>query len=106
MANANMIKGSQYEVQIRDFIARTVAGARAFLWPDAPEEDLIRMGVIGSHNESRLRRKQCLSAAFREEEMDDGEKHHGLADTGIDIVQVRDELKFKSTSELKFKVNL
>jgi hypothetical protein len=41
-----------------DFIARTVSGAaRISVVPTQLENDLIRMGVIKSHNEMRLKRK-------------------------------------------------
>lgn len=69
----NKIKGDRYEIQIRDFIIN-VLGTPAYLWNHCPESILKQFGIIGSHNENRLRRKE--------------NKENPLPDTGIDIIQV------------------
>jgi superfamily II DNA or RNA helicase len=75
---ANYELGRNYEVQIRDHIIN-VLGKPAYLWEHAPETLLISSGIIGSHNEHRLRRKES--------------KGNPLRDTGIDIIQVDSENK-------------
>jgi superfamily II DNA or RNA helicase len=69
----NQIKGYNYEIQIRDYIINTLH-KNAYLWGDTPETILINCGIIGSHNEHRLRRID--------------KKENGLTDTGVDIIQV------------------
>jgi superfamily II DNA or RNA helicase len=70
--------GRNYEMQIRDYIIN-VLGKPAYLWEHAPESLLLSSGIIGSHNEHRIRRKE--------------NKENPLQDTGIDIVQVEDDGK-------------
>jgi superfamily II DNA or RNA helicase len=69
----NQVKGLNYEIQIRDYIINTLH-KNAYLWSDAPETILINCGIIGSHNEHRLIRKE--------------KKENGLTDTGVDIIQI------------------
>ena len=69
----NQEKGFNYEIQIRDYILNKL-GKPAYLWSDTPETILIKFGIIGSHNEHRLRRIY--------------NKENGLKDTGIDIIQI------------------
>jgi hypothetical protein len=69
----NQEKGLNYEIQIRDYIISALH-KNAYLWSDAPETILINCGIIGSHNEHRLIRKE--------------KKENGLTDTGVDIIQV------------------
>jgi len=69
----NQIKGYNYEVQIRDYIINEL-GKPAYLWSDTPENILINVGIIKSHNQNRLIRKDS--------------KENLLKDTGIDIIQV------------------
>ena len=67
----NNDKGYNYEIQTRNHIIN-VEKKRAYLWHHTPETLLIQNGIIGSHNERRLRRKD--------------NKLNSLQDTGIDIV--------------------
>ena len=69
----NKIKGDKYEIQIRDYIINDL-NKQAYLWKDTPETILIDNGIIGSHNENRLRRKENIN--------------NPLQDTGIDIIQM------------------
>ena len=69
----NKQKGDEYELFIRNFI-RHVLNEEAHLWSHTPETILIKAGIIGSHNEHRLKRKD--------------NKDNPLHDTGIDIIQV------------------
>ena len=77
-------KGFNYEIQIRDHIINSLQ-KQAYLWNDAPETLLINSGIIGSHNENRLRRK--------ENKENNEYKENQLQDTGIDIIQVDDYIK-------------
>ena len=72
----NKEKGDNYECQVRDYI-RTILKKSAYLWDDTPETLLIKAGIIGSHNENRLKRKE--------------NKENPLQDTGVDIIQVENE---------------
>lgn len=72
----NKIKGDLYELQIKDHIINNL-NKRAYLWQHTPESILIDNGIIGSHNEHRLRRK--------------ANRENPLQDTGIDIIQVEDD---------------
>ena len=69
----NKVKGTNYEFQIRDYIINSL-NKKAYLWSDAPELLLINNGLIGSHNENRIIRKE--------------NKENPLQDTGIDIIQI------------------
>jgi superfamily II DNA or RNA helicase len=69
----NQIKGYNYEIQIRNHIINNLK-KQAYLWNDVPETLLIKAGIIASHNENRLRRKEF--------------KENPLQDTGVDIIQV------------------
>ena len=69
----NLEKGTNYEIQIRDYIVNTL-NKRAYLWKDTPEYLLIESNIIGSHNQNRIIRKENLE--------------NSLQDTGIDIIQV------------------
>jgi superfamily II DNA or RNA helicase len=71
----NKIKGDNYEIQIKDYIINEL-NKPAYLWHQTPETILINCGIIGSHNEHRLRRIQ--------------NKENSLIDTGIDIIQIED----------------
>ena len=72
----NQIKGLNYEIQIRDYII-TKLNKQAYLWDHTPEDLLIEHKIIGSHNQSRLIRKE--------------NKENPLRDTGIDIIQVEED---------------
>jgi superfamily II DNA or RNA helicase len=71
----NQIKGNEYEKQIRDYIIHELHKP-AYLWHETPETILVEAGIIGSHNENRLRRIE--------------QKKNPLNDTGIDIIQLED----------------
>jgi predicted helicase len=71
----NKIKGDKYELQIKNHIINNL-NKEAYLWYQTPETILINSGIIGSHNENRLKRKS--------------DKENPLIDTGVDIVQVDD----------------
>ena len=81
----NKQKGDEYEIYIRDHIINDL-NKQAFLWSHTPETILIESGIIGSHNEHRLRRKE--------------NKLNPLHDTGIDIIQVNED---KSISLIQCK---
>ena len=66
----NVIKGYKYELQVKFHIINKL-NKLAYLWSEVPENILINNGIIGSHNEHRLNRK------------------NKLIDTGIDIIQLR-----------------
>ena len=74
----NKLKGDNYELQIKNYIINEL-NKKAYLWHETPEDILIKFGIIGSHNEHRLRRKT--------------NKENNLVDTGIDIIQIDDENK-------------
>ena len=59
----NKIKGDKYEIQIRDYIINNL-DKPAYLWKDIPETILIDNGIICSHNENRLRRKENIENPF------------------------------------------
>jgi len=52
-------KGDAYELYIRDYI-RSNIGDQSYLWKDTPESVLIEHGIIGSHNEARLKLKKTI----------------------------------------------
>jgi len=76
----NQEKGLNYEIQIRDYIINEL-NKPAYLWSDTPETILINCGIIGSHNQHRLNRKDNVYPL----------KKNGLIDTGVDIIQVESE---------------
>ena len=69
---SNKEKGDNYELQIKNHIIN-VLKKPAYLWHETPETILIECGIIGSHNENRLKRKE--------------HKLNPLDDTGVDIIQ-------------------
>ena len=69
---SNKEKGDNYELQIKNHIIN-VLKKPAYLWHETPEPILIECGIIGSHNENRLKRKE--------------HKLNPLDDTGVDIIQ-------------------
>jgi len=69
----NNIKGYNYELQIKYYIINEL-NKKAFLWHETPETILINSGIIGSHNDHRLKRIS--------------NKENSLIDTGIDIIQI------------------
>jgi hypothetical protein len=71
----NKIKGDKYELQIKNYIINEL-NKNAYLWNEAPETILINSGIIGSHNEHKLKKIK--------------NKENSLIDTGIDIIQVED----------------
>jgi superfamily II DNA or RNA helicase len=71
----NKIKGDTYELQIKNYIINEL-NKPAFLWSETPETILINSGIIGSHNQHRVRRID--------------NKENFLIDTGVDIIQVED----------------
>ena len=71
----NKIKGDNYEIQIKNYIINEL-NKNAYLWHETPETILINSGIIGSHNEHRLRRIE--------------NKENSLIDTGIDVIQIED----------------
>jgi len=74
----NKQKGDEYEIYIRDHIINNL-NKKAYLWSHTPENILIENGIIGSHNEHRLRRKE--------------NKLNPLHDTGIDIIQIDNDIR-------------
>lgn len=74
----NNVKGYLYELQIKNHILNNLK-KEAFLWNDVPENLLIDNGIIASHNENRIRRKN--------------NKINNLSDTGVDIVFIDDNNK-------------
>jgi superfamily II DNA or RNA helicase len=73
----NKVKGDKYELQIKNYIINQL-NKEAFLWSETPETLLINYGIIGSHNQHRLRRIES--------------KENNLIDTGIDIIQIEENL--------------
>lgn len=78
IANNNITKGYLYEKQIKDYIINHL-DKQAYLWTETPETILIESGIIGTHNELRLRRKE--------------NKLNPLRDTGVDIIQIENDNK-------------
>src|SRR5437879_1192663 len=73
-------KGDVYEIYVRDELTKDVDD-RVWLWKDIPEGELRNVGILGSWNEHRLKRKE--------------NKLHGLPDLGCDIlVKSNDEFTF------------
>lgn len=77
-ANNNITKGYLYEKQIKDYIINHL-DKQAYLWAETPETILIESGIIGTHNELRLRRKE--------------NKLNPLRDTGVDVIQIENDNK-------------
>jgi hypothetical protein len=73
-----MEKGYLYELQIRDYIINSL-NKKAYLWKHTPETILINNGIIGSHNENRIKRKE--------------NGINPLQDTGIDIIFLENDIK-------------
>jgi superfamily II DNA or RNA helicase len=73
MKNNSQIKGYQYELDVKNYIINKL-NKIAYLWKETPEKILINIGIIGSHNEQRLNRKENIE--------------NPLQDTGIDIIQI------------------
>jgi len=76
--NNNITKGYLYEKQIKDYIINHL-DKPAYLWAETPETILIEAGIIGTHNELRLRRKE--------------NKLNPLRDTGVDVIQIENDNK-------------
>jgi hypothetical protein len=72
MNNTNKIKGDLYEIQIKNYIINEL-NKPAYLWYQTPETILIENGIVGSHNQNRLKRKEKI------------------IDTGVDIIQMDDD---------------
>ncbi len=89
--NNNIIKGFLYEKQIKDYIINNLQ-KNAYLWSETPETILVSNGIIGSHNELRLRRKE--------------NKLNPLRDTGIDIIQIENNNKISFVHGRKSISNL
>jgi superfamily II DNA or RNA helicase len=81
----NYEKGYKYEKQIKNYIINNLH-KNAFLWSETPETILISNGIIGSHNDLRLKRKD--------------NKLNPLRDTGIDIIQIDEQ-----TNEQNYKIS-
>jgi len=75
----NQIKGSNYEIQVRDYIINNLNN-NAYLWKDIPENILIDTGIINSHNQNRIIRKE--------------NKENPIQDTGIDLIQIDSNNKY------------
>jgi superfamily II DNA or RNA helicase len=76
----NQEKGYKYEKDIKNYIINEL-GKKAYLWSETPETILVEKGIIGSHNELRLKRKENQSNPLR--------------DTGVDIIQMEEnEISF------------
>ncbi len=72
----NKNKGDLYEIYINNYI-QTVLNKKAYLWSQAPEELLIKIGLIENHNELRLMRIEKYT--------------NPIMDTGIDIIIIDNE---------------
>ena len=75
MSNKNLIKGHNYEVQVKKHII-TDLHKIAYIWHEAPERILLKNNIIGSHNQNRIRRIEY--------------KENPLQDTGVDIIQMEE----------------
>ena len=64
--------------KLKDYIINSLQ-KNAYLWSETPETILVSNGIIGSHNELRLKRKE--------------NKLNPLKDTGIDIIQIENNNK-------------
>ena len=72
----NYEKGYKYEKEIKNYIINDLK-KNAYLWSETPETILIENGIIGTHNDLRLKRKE--------------DKLNPLRDTGIDIIQIDEQ---------------
>ena len=75
MNNKNLIKGHNYEVQVKQHIIINLSKI-AYIWYEAPEKILLKNNIIGSHNQNRIRRIEY--------------KENPLQDTGVDIIQMEE----------------
>ena len=75
MNNKNLIKGHNYEVQVKQHIINNLYKI-AYIWYEAPERILLKNNIIGSHNQNRIRRIEF--------------KENSLQDTGVDIIQMEE----------------
>jgi len=73
MSVNSQIKGYEYEINVKNYIINKL-NKLAYLWKETPEKILINCGIIGSHNDQRLNRKDNIE--------------NPLQDTGIDIIQI------------------
>jgi len=85
MTETNKEKGERYEMQIRDYIIN-VLNKPAYLWSHVPESLLVSCGIIGSHNEHRLKRKD----------------NRVVANMGHGYKQIKNLLKIKSLECIKY----
>jgi len=74
-------KGYEYEKYVAEYIRREL-NKNAYLWKHIPEKHLISSGLVHTHNQHRLNRKN---------KRDTGENL--LIDVGVDILQVDNENK-------------
>ncbi len=74
----NYQKGYFYEINVKNYIINNL-NKQAFLWSEIPETILVEHGIIGSHNDHRLIRKE--------------NKLNPLRDIGIDILQIESDGK-------------
>ncbi len=72
----NKIRGDAYEIETIDYIIN-ILNKPAYKWDECPESILIKNGIIGSHNQNRLNRKN--------------DKENPLPDTGVDVIQIEDD---------------
>ena len=75
--------------KIKNYIINEL-NKNAYLWHETPETILINSGIIGSHNEHRLKRIE--------------NKENSLIDTGIDIIQVEDNNLCSLNKNLKIYI--
>jgi len=68
----NILKGSEYEVQIKNYLLGLTNSNHTWLWTETPMANLIESGIVDCHNTHRLIRKN--------------NKENPLIDTGIDII--------------------
>jgi superfamily II DNA or RNA helicase len=70
---SNIIKGTNYEIYINQYLNDIDENNQSWMWKDIPENDLRNVGIIGDWNSYRLLRK-------------DEEYKNSITDTGCDIL--------------------
>ena len=82
----NLIKGTSYELFIRDYLNKN-QNQQSWLWSKTPEKILRDCNIIGEWNEHRLKRKEykiILNKIENGLELDDEE--NSMIDLGVDII--------------------
>jgi predicted helicase len=86
-----IIKGTSYELFIRDYLNNIIDNQQAWLWNKTPEKVLRDCNIIGEWNKHRLKRKEykiIINKIENGEEID--EEENSMIDLGVDIILKKD----------------